>query len=143
MEKLLRTLVNNIDVFASQYFIPSLSVAVFALIVYLFFSYLRGKKQGLGKYVTLFVSVFYLALLLYTTLIKRIGTAQEPLSNVFGDWWIWDTDYIKYVNMTPVTNVIMTMPMFLVLALNFKYFYNKSYSEKNWLIISTVVSFLF
>lgn len=68
----------------------------------------------------LFILFFFSVMILFRTLINRNMWAN-PLSNVMGDWWIWETrNGEKQLTTECLENLILMLPFVFVLFWNFE-----------------------
>lgn len=145
MDKLIKTLSRDTEIFFEEYFtVPIIITIVLTSIVAiaLFIAQKKKhKKPSILHYITIFASVFYFSELFYTTLFYRIGTKINPLSNVFGEWSIFDVNLTLYVNPKPILNIILFIPICFAVFMNIKLFFNKVYSDKCISAYTTVISF--
>ncbi|MGN1201669.1 MAG: VanZ family protein [Eubacterium sp.] len=142
MERFFRSVYVNAESLIKGHLLLPLFLSLIILIIFLIYCRAKNKKAPKGKNISLFICVFYCSILFDLTLFSRIGTHQEPFSNIFGDWWIWDTDYILYVNFTPIKNIVMTLPMCFIFAFISKHFFGKDYNSKGLIAYSTLIAFL-
>lgn len=147
MSKIIKTLFLNIRIFFESYFhIPlliSLSLTILIVLILLIkeWNYNNKITYYIKKVFTSFTISFYFSELFYTTLIYRIGTKTNPLSDVFGEWSIYDGETIIYINPKPILNIILFLPMCFAVFYILKSFGRKAFTDKNILILTSTISF--
>lgn len=141
MEKFFKTLLTNIESYCKEYLLITLLISLIILLLYIIICKKKKQKIIKEKSLSLFFFSFYFALILNITLIHRIGIEIDKTSNIFGEWSIFDTELSMYLNLKPILNVILFLPISFVLFYFIKKFFNKAYGTKKLLIYSTAVSF--
>lgn len=99
-------------------------------------------KKRLFRLLTLFIAVTYFSALIEMTLVNRIGLCYNPFDYLWSDWSIFDTDLTMYVNFSPISNILMFIPLAFVIDLIKRFFHSKKYSGKKLLIHSVLFSFI-
>lgn len=107
---------------------------------------LNKKKKAINRKALLKAfSLFFLStvviLILWLTIILRIGESFDSLSNIWGNWLVIRDRY--GFDFSAIENIIMLMP--LPFAINYfrKVFLKKSYSVKQSVIRNTMYAFCF
>lgn len=74
----------------------------------------RFKKSSYFR--RMFLLVFYTTMILFRTLLNRNMWAN-PLSDVLGDWWIWEVEADGTVTLTtdPIENLMLFIPFIILL----------------------------
>ncbi|HBN39087.1 MAG TPA: hypothetical protein DD404_06115, partial [Ruminococcaceae bacterium] len=111
MHKIFKTLSHDIGIFFNEYFIIPFFIAIFITLICIVILAVRKKKENQLHYVKIFAAMFYFSELFYTTLIHRIGMKTEPLSDIFGEWSIYDGETIMYINPKPILNILLFLPI--------------------------------
>lgn len=89
-------------------FIISLTITI---IVY---ALLKKNKNRKNISIITFFTSFYFSLIIQLTFIIRIGTTLDPLSNVFGGWTFWQSEF--YIYYTSLENICMFIPFPILIA---------------------------
>lgn len=141
MKKIIKTLYNDIGIFFKEYFITPFFIALaITLIIWLIF-YIINKNKNKLLYIYSFPAAFYFSELFYTTLIHRIGMKTEPLSDIFGEWSIYDGETIMYINPKPILNIILFLPICFAVFYILKSFFNKTFTNKKIILLTLIISF--
>lgn len=89
--------------------------AVVMMILKLIYKNDFKSKVNLKQICIYSLSVIYITFLAEITLIQRIGVEQSPpFSEIWGDWSVFKTDKIMYLNFNPVINFVIMIPMAFV-----------------------------
>lgn len=137
MEKIFKTLYNNMHIFFESYFWIPFSISltlIFITFVFQTKKIYEYKKIGTVKTVLqsliLFICFFFISELFYVTLFSRIGTYTYPLADIFGEWSIYDGESSMYVNPRPILNIILFLPVCFVFSQLLKTFFNTDILKK-------------
>lgn len=143
MKKFLKTLFLDINIYRKEYFVFSALGALIIFAIAYIVIYLINRQKGKKNIpiIPLALNSFYFAHLFYITLFHRIGTVIDKSSNIFGEWSIFDGETSMYLNIKPIFNIILFLPICFVLFFFIKKFFNKTYSNKKLLTYSIVISF--
>lgn len=147
MSKIIKTLKTNINIFFESYFdVPFISaILITFLFVILLLILKKYKKSNIAikplLILFLFFDSFYFCELFYTTLIYRINQRTDSLSDVFGEWSIYDGETLMYINPKPILNVILFIPVCFVIFHLIKYLYHKKFRYKKIIGTTTLASF--
>lgn len=142
MHKIFKTLSHDIGIFFNEYFIIPFFIAIFITLICIVILAVRKKKENQLHYVKIFAAMFYFSELFYTTLIHRIGMKTEPLSDIFGEWSIYDGETIMYINPKPILNILLFLPICFAVFYLLKSFGKKSFTDKKVLLLTAAISFL-
>lgn len=148
MKKFLKTVGLDIRIFFESYFwIPFLVSLVITLIITLIYivKYKNKKipaKNLLSIIATRFVGAFYFFELFYSTIFNRVGTKTNPLSNVCGEWMILDGASSMYLNLKPILNIVLFLPICVIIYFIAKNILNKPLTHKRLFILTSLFSFL-
>ena len=142
MKRFFNSVSNNIQNLFTDHLLLPLSISAIVLIAYIIICKIKNKNIIKRRALSLFLFSFYFSLIFDITLFCRIGSNSDPLSNIYGDWWVWDTDLIYYVNFSPIVNLVITLPLCFVVFYFIKQFTYKTYSNKCMIICSTIISFI-
>lgn len=121
-ERILNSIFRSIQLSFIHLGRPMLITFGFLVIVFLvmLIKYKKDIKQHLNKEIIIklikySLTVLYIGFLLEITLLQRIGIPQqEPLSELWSGWSIFDTDMKMYISFSPIINILMMMPMALI-----------------------------
>lgn len=145
MKKFFKTMFLDINIYLKEYFVFSVLGALIIFTVAYIAVFLIYKQKSKKKIFVfpLILNSLYFSHLLYITIFYRIGKVTESsnLSDIFGEWSIFDGETSMYVNPKPILNIILFLPLCFLLFFFIKKFFNKTYSNKKLLIYSTVISF--
>lgn len=147
MKKFLKTVGLDIRIFFESYFwIPFLaSLAITVIITVIYIVKYKNKnisaKHFLSTIATGFAGSFYFFELFYSTLFNRIGTKINPLLNVFGEWRIFDGESSMYLNLKPILNTVLFLPICVITYFIAKNILNKAISHKKLFILTSLFSF--
>lgn len=147
MKKIIKTLSKNIEIFFESYFIIPLIIAVLLTAFYLAVSVIikkHGKKSPITSPISIlpiFFSNFYFCVLFYITLFSRLENTTDGLSDVFGEWTIFDGETSMYMNVSPILNVVLFVPLCFLIFYFLKKMFDKVYSDKKILVCSLFISF--
>ncbi|MCH5320244.1 MAG: VanZ family protein [Eubacterium sp.] len=141
MERFIKTLSENARNYCKEYLLATLIIAILTLLIYIIISKIKKQKISKSKAISLLAFSSYFSLMLNISLIHRIGTEIDKTANIFDEWSIFDVESSMYLNLKPIYNVILFLPMCFVLFFFIKSFFNKAYGSKRLLIYSTVISF--
>ena len=148
MGKISYTLFNNFKYYFLHYFCP---VILIALIIYIIFLIIDLKKNQSKitikalvneRLISLFTFSFYIFFILQCTLFDRLftGQRQDPLSNIFGEWIITESQY--FYNLSPIWNIVLFLPISAVFVFFIRNFKRVEITPK--LILNyTLISFAF
>lgn len=141
MHKIFKTLSHDIGIFFNEYFIIPFFIAIFITLICIVILAVRKKKENQLHYVKIFAAMFYFSELFYTTLIHRIGMKTEPLSDIFGEWSIYDGETIMYINPKPILNILLFLPICFAVFYLLKSFFNKTFTNKKIILLTLIISF--
>lgn len=141
MHKVFKTLSHDIGIFFNEYFIIPFFIAIFITLICIMILAVRKKKGNQLHYVKIFSVMFYFSELFYTTLIHRIGMKTNPLSDVFGEWSVYDGETIMYINPKPILNIILFLPICFAVFYILKSFLNKTFTNKKIILLTLIISF--
>lgn len=149
MGKIIKTLILDVKIFFISYFtepfITALLLTLFLSAILLVIKKYGKHSLNISPYSLLFtfVSCFYFCELFYITLFSRMETTTQGLSNVFGEWTIFDGETSIYMNLKPVLNIILFIPLCIILFHIVKKAFNKIYTDKKMILYSVIISFSF
>lgn len=124
------------------------------------FAYMQYKKNGLKKIILqwmgefksnkefrrCFMLAFYVMLILFRTLLNR-NMWENPLTDVFGSWWIWKKDVLNgeiVLTTECFQNIIMFIPFtFMVYFVKYDEIKNNNICLKTILLSSFKIGFMF
>lgn len=138
--RILRSIRDNGKAVIQEHLAIPLAVGALAMLIYFVFCKIKKKNICSKSALSLFSAFFYFTMIFDITVFSRIGQAQDPLSDVLGDWWILDTSFIMYVNYSPIINVMLTIPLCALLIFITRQFFGTVYSDKKAIFLSTTVS---
>lgn len=143
MAKIIKTLSRNIEIFFEEYFLIPLiiSVILFLILEIILYKTRKNKTENIFSHIVLFAVCFYFSVLFYTTLFRRIGVKTNALSDVFGEWSIYDGETSMYINPKPILNILLFLPICFVILFCLRLFFNKTYGYKKILLSSITFSF--
>lgn len=141
MHKIFKTLLRDVEIFFEEYFIVPFSIAIVLTLIVFLILHIHKKRKTIGQLITIPLAAFYFSELFYTTLLCRIGTKTDALSNVFGEWSIYDGETSMYINPKPLLNVILFLPICIAVFSFIKQVCNKTYFDKKILIYTALFSF--
>lgn len=140
-ERIFYSIRGNVKALFTERLIIPLTVSFAVALIFIIVSKIKNKKAVSKKAFSLFMLVFYLTLLFDITVFSRAGEHYDPLSNVFGDWSILDTNFIIYVNFSPIINIIITIPLCFLVFNFIKQFFQKNLAIKKIILSSTLLCF--
>lgn len=147
MGKIIKTLILDVKIFFESYFTePFIAAVLLTLFWAAILLVIKKSRKGSVKLspdsiLLTFVSCFYFCELFYITLFSRMETTTQDLSNVFGEWTIFDGETSIYMNMRPVLNIVLFIPLCIILFLIAKSAFHKIYADKKLVIFSLILSF--
>lgn len=92
--------------------LPLIVATVITILVYFL---LKNNKNRKNISFVVFFTSFYFSLIIQLTFIKRIGISIDPLSNVFGGWGFWQSEF--YIYFTNIENICMFIPFSILITL--------------------------
>ncbi len=110
--KTIYSLICEVKRLAKNLPLPFIIAAAITLIVY-FLS--KNSKNRKNISIAVFFTSFYFSLIIHLTFITRVGIKLDPLSNVFGGWGIWQSEF--YVYFTNIENICMFIPFPILITL--------------------------
>lgn len=149
MGKIIKTLILDVKIFFESYFTEPFIAAVLLTLFSVIMLYVAKKcgkcsvKLSPSTILLTFISCFYFCELFYITLFSRMETTTQDLSNVFGEWTIFDGETSIYMNLKPVLNIILFFPLCIILFHIIKKAFHKIYSDKKMILYSVIISFSF
>lgn len=149
MGKIIKTLILDVKIFFESYFTePFIAAVLLTLFWAAILLVIKKSRKGSVKLspdsiLLTFVSCFYFCELFYITLFSRMETTTQDLSNVFGEWTIFDGETSIYMNLKPVLNIILFFPLCIILFHIIKKAFHKIYSDKKMILYSVIISFSF
>lgn len=146
MGKIIYTLFINFRYYFLHYFCP---VLLISLLISAVFIIADMKKNQLKltyrllkskKHINLFCFLFYIGFIFQSTVFDRLitGQRQEPLSDIFGGWFIIETQY--FFDFSVIWNLFMLMPIALF-VLSYQRIKNKKITSVKLIMISTIIGF--
>lgn len=141
MYKIFKTLSHDIGIFFNEYFIIPFLTAIAITLICIIILAVKKKKENILHYVKTFSVIFYFSELFHTTLLHRIGTKINPVSDIFGEWSIYDGETMMYINPKPILNILLFLPICFAVCYILKSFTKKTFTDKNILIVTFVISF--
>lgn len=147
MEKIIKTAFVYVKIFFNQYFIsPFIAAILLTIVLSVILLIIKKHTKRLinispRKILFVFISIMYFCELFYITLFYRAGI-HDPLSNVFGEWTIFDGETSLYMNLNPIYNIILFIPFCIIIFSFANKILQKSFTEKREVLYSIPFSFL-
>lgn len=141
-EKLYYTIKRVSEKLVFEHFVIPFAIGAIVTILFIVFCKIKKQNNILKKSLSIFSITVYFSLIIDITLTSRINNHYEPLSNVFGDWSIFDSNQLMFINSAPAINVVMTIPICFLVFFFIKQFFSKAYSNKVMIGYSAIISFL-
>lgn len=143
MAKIIKTLSRNIEIFFEEYFLIPLiiSVILFLILEIILYKTRKSKTENIFSHIVLFVVCFYFSVLFYTTLFRRIGVKTNALSDIFGEWSIYDGETSMYINPKPILNILLFIPICFSVNYCARVVFNKTYKYEKILMFAVTFSF--
>lgn len=148
MEKIIKTAFLYVKIFFKQYFVSPFIAAILltlALTIILLIIQKHTKRQinmSTPKIFFVFISFMYFCELFYITLFYRVGIHNDALSDVFGEWTIFDGETSMYLNLRPILNIVLFIPFSIIIFSFFNKILQKSFTGKKEVLYSIPLSFL-
>lgn len=148
MEKIIKTAFLYVKIFFKQYFVSPFIAAILltlALTIILLIIKKHTKhpiNMSTPKIFFVFISFMYFCELFYITLFYRVGIHNDALSDVFGEWTIFDGETSMYLNLRPILNIVLFIPFCIIIFSFFNKILHKSLTEKKEVLYSIPLSFL-
>lgn len=148
MEKILITLKRNIEIFFESYFVSPFIAAILLTMVLTVILIIVKKhtKRSINisprKTLFVFISFMYFCELFYITLFSRAGIHTDALSDVFGEWTIFDGETLIFMNVRPILNIVLFIPFCIIIFSFANKILQKSFTEKKEVLYSIPLSFL-
>lgn len=144
MLRLFKSFFVNINMLQNFVAFPVL-VTLISVCIFICFIIIKPEKYANKKtasdVICINTALFYFTLLFYITVLGRIGLCYEPFSKIFSDWLIFKTTSEMYYNFSPITNLLLFIPLPFILNLLYKHFKEKYYNKKQLIIHSTLLAF--
>lgn len=148
MGKFIKTIILNIKIFFESYFTIPFIISFFLAAFYVLLAAIICKKRGkktqifsLSSIILVFFCLLYFSELFYITLFSRLEKTTDGLSDVFGEWTIFDGETSMYMNVSPILNVVLFVPLCFLIFYFLKKMFDKVYSDKKILVCSLFISF--
>lgn len=148
MEKIIKTAFLYVKIFFKQYFVSPFIAAILltlALTIILLIIKKHTKRpinMSTPKIFFVFISFMYFCELFYITLFYRVGIHNDALSDVFGEWTIFDGETSMYLNLRPILNIVLFIPFCIIIFSFANKILHKSLTEKKEVLYSIPLSFL-
>ena len=148
MEKIIKTAFLYVKIFFKQYFVSPFIAAILltlALTIILLIIKKHTKRpinMSTPKIFFVFISFMYFCELFYITLFYRVGIHNDALSDVFGEWTIFDGETSMYLNLRPILNIVLFIPFCIIIFSFANKILQKSFTEKKEVLYSIPLSFL-
>lgn len=150
MKKILYSFYINFKFFLFEYLLYPLLLAAAVIIIIIAADCIRKKeKPGIAKLLgaknelfSTFLAVLYYSVLYNSTVTSRLRLGkQETLSNVWGGWGIYETQY--FYDFSALWNILIFLPAAAILYYFIKSALKKSISDKGLIALSFISSLLF
>lgn len=148
MGKILITLKRNIEIFFESYFVsPFIAAVLLTIVLSVILLIIKKHKKSSNnisprKILFVFISSIYFCELFYITLFSRAGIHTDPLSDVFGEWTIFDGETLIFMNVRPILNIVLFIPFCIIIFSFANKILHKSLTEKKEVLYSIPLSFL-
>lgn len=148
MGKILITLKRNIEIFFESYFVSPfiaailLTIALTIILLIIMKHTKRPINMSPPKIFFVFISFMYFCELFYITLFSRAGIHTDALSDVFGEWTIFDGETVIFMNVRPILNIVLFIPFCIIIFSFANKILQKSFTEKKEVLYSIPLSFL-
>lgn len=148
MEKIIKTAFLYVKIFFKQYFVSPFIAAILltlALTIILLIIKKHTKRpinMSTPKIFFVFISFMYFCELFYITLFYRVGIHNDALSDVFGEWTIFDGETSMYLNLRPILNIVLFIPFCIIIFSFANKILQKSFTVKKEVLYSIPLSFL-